>query len=604
MRSSRTGNGGGRRQRRIRTSLLVMTLGGVGLGAGAWWVQATRDTDLTDPTAGVTRTLRQGIPEDAPLIYFEDVAAESGIVMRHGPGRRTRALPEDTGSGLAWGDVDGDGDPDLYVVNFPGPWGAPGGAGGGNRLYRNDDGHFVDVTEGAGVSDGDSFGMGASFADYDGDGDLDLYVTNVGPNRLFQNGGDGTFRDVAPAAGVAGPLWSTASSWGDLDRDGHLDLYVCNYVDYKVSGSPGEEPSDPNWSGMPFTLNPNSFSAVPNRLYRNQGDGSFEEVGGPGGVSNPSGKSLSATVCDLDGDGWLDIYVNNDVSANALFRNLGAEFDAGTLLFEDISASTGSADSRGSMGLSVADMSGEGGGPDGIPDIFITHWVAQENALYQGLRLDGGALEYRDKTRAMRLGEISTDTVGWGCALVDLDLDGRLDIAVANGSTLQRRDDPTLLIGEPLFLLWNDGGKFVNLAPAAGEALGRVHSARGLAAADYDGDGDVDLAVSINRGQPLLLRNDTKTANRSLTVGLVGPGARLFGATVEVTVAGRRQTRWYGADVSIFSMHDPRMVFGLGPADHAEEVRVAWAGGGETVRLDVPAGSITLEASPASDPRR
>jgi len=586
-----------------RKTKVWLSVGAMALGTGAlvqlaFWAGERRETDLADPTAGITAEFRGGgvlLPE----IRFRDVAAEMDVVMRHGPGLRGRLLPEDTGSGLAWGDYDGDGDWDLYVVNDPGALGARPNPEGRNRLFRNDGARFTDVTEGAGVGDADGFGMGASFADYDGDGHVDLYVTNFGPNRLYRNRGDGTFEQVGRKAGVADPLWSTGAAWGDYDRDGDLDLYVCNYVDYvdyEDAGLGDAETLDVSGAyALPFALNPNSFSPAPNRLYRNRGDGTFEDVAARLRVDDSGGRSLAATFVDLDGDGWLDLYVNNDVSPNRLFRNLAPEFGTGgSLVFADLSTSTGTADPRASMGLSVAETGDMTGTPDGLPDLFLTHWVAQENALYQSL-MTGGGLEYRDKSRQFNLGEISTDMVGWGSAFLDVDLDGRVDIAVANGSTLEQKDDPLTLIAQPLFLFWNDGQKFHDVAPKAGEVLARPHGARGLAAADFDGDGDVDLAVSVNRGSPLLLRNETQTDNHFLAVRLAASDAVRLGARVELEANGRRQYRWWGADVSFLSGHAPELVFGLGAASTVDRVSVTWSDGTTTVVSDVPAGRVKID---------
>ena len=598
---------GSRRTRRIWWATAA-TVGGVAaLTAFAFWLESRRETDLADPTAGVTAMARHVAPDDAPAIRFRDVAADVGITMRHGPGPRGRTLPEDTGGGVAWGDYDGDGDPDLYFVNFPGPLKGPlkgsRDAAGGNRLYRNDGGRFTDVTAAAGVADLDGFGMGATFADYDGDGDADLYVTNYGPNRLFRNQGDGTFEEVGAAAGVDDAGWSTGATWGDYDRDGHLDLYVCNYLQYDDGDFGAAATMDSHWEGIPVALNPNAFAPEPNRLYRNRGDGTFENVAGPAGVANASGRSLAATLCDLDGDGWLDLYVNNDVSPNALFRNMGGMLrGAGPVAFADLSTLTGTADPRGSMGLSVGDVATATAPADGLPDLFITHWIAQENALYASLVMPGGVLEYRDKTRAMRLGEVSIDAVGWGCAFVDLDLDGRPDIVVANGSTLEQREDPTQLVAQRAFLFWNAGSRYYNLAPGAGETLSRPHRARGLAAADYDGDGDVDFAVAINRGAPLLLRNDTDTAGHALAVRLAGPDTARFGAKVSIRSPCTTQTQWYGADVSFLGQHAGELTFGLGACTTVEVITVHWSDGRRSTVRAVPAGRTTVRHADAEEP--
>ncbi|MAG58587.1 MAG: hypothetical protein CMJ83_20045 [Planctomycetes bacterium] len=597
-----------RRKQRIWVSVLGTLVGLALLTWGGLWMMSSRDTDLTDPTAGVTASFRDAEGAGAPPIRFTDVASSLGVSFRHGPGPRGRTLPEDSGSGVAWGDADGDGDWDLYVVNFPGPLGQPPDPAGGNRLYRNDGGRFTDVSEAAGVVDLQGFGMGATFADYDGDGDQDLYVTNLGPNRLYRNRGDGTFEDVAVAAGVADPAWSTGATWGDFDRDGHLDLYLCNYVEYDVESDGDAYVMDIGGAahGIPYTLNPNSFDPVSNRLFRNRGDGTFEDVAERLGVHNPEGRSLSAVLCDLDGDGWLDIYVNNDVSTNRLYRNLGGEVTSeGLPQFADLSAITGTADPRGSMGLSIAEIGGMLGEPDGLPDMFITHWIAQENALYLSVRMPGGGLEYRDKTRRLRLGEMSIDTVGWGCALVDLDRDGRPDLVVANGSTLEDKEDPRHLVPEPVFVLWNTGTRFVQVAASAGNQAARRHNGRGLAAADFDNDGDVDIAIVVNRGHLMLLRNETKTENRALKVLLRGTPAVCMGARVEVETVEGRQIRWWGADVTFLGMHASEMVFGLGESPAAKRVIVTWADGGSTTVENVQAGRLVVprRGTPDRGPR-
>jgi len=578
---------GNRRTRKLWIAVGA-TLGGLlGLSALGYWIDQRRETDLQDPTAGVTATSLEAVPStDAPRPHFHDEAVERGLEMRHGPGPRGRTLPEDTGSGLAWLDYDGDGDDDLYVVNYPGPLGTAANSAGRNHLFRNDSGQFTELGEAAGVDDAGGFGMGASAADYDGDGWVDLYVTNRGPNRLFHNLGDGTFEDVAAELGVDDELWSVAAAWGDVDRDGRLDLYVTNYVEFipALAGEVGG--GDPEWQGVPFTLNPNAFDPLPNRLYHQTSDGAFEEVALELGVSNPGGRSLAATFVDLDGDGWLDLYVANDVSPNALFHNLAGEL-GGEAVFEDWSAMTGTADPRGSMGISVADLPETGAEPDGLPDLFITHWVAQENALYRAVSTTAHRLEYRDKVRELRLAEISTDKVGWGSAFLDFDLDGRLDLVVANGSTLEMEGDAhpdagRKLQAQSLNLFWNSGERFYDLAPMAGEVFERDHVARGLATADFDLDGDPDLAISINRGRPLLLRNGLDPALEEGTGWLAvrpnAAGARAFGAQVEV-VAGHRQIRWFGADVSFASAHAPELLFGLGPRERVSVVAIRNAHG-------------------------
>lgn len=569
--------------------------------AGGLWVQRLRETDLQSSADAVTNLAVAGIPTGAPGLRFNEVAAAAGISMRHGPGPRRHSLLEDTGSGLAWADVEGDGDLDLFIANInpstPSPGAgssaaATGASAGGapNALYLNQgDGSFVEAAAAAGVADGEGMSMGATFADYDADGDPDLYVTKAGPNRLYRNHGDGTFDEVAQAAGVADPRWSTGAAWGDYDRDGHLDLYVANYLAYDEAVL--EQAQDLH-TEFPFTLNPNSFPAQPNGLYRNRGDGSFEDATDFAGVADPDGRGLNAVFCDLNQDGWLDIFVANDTSPNRLYLSKGAGSD-GIVSFEDRTAGTGMADTRSGMGVTVADMAGEGG-LDGWPDLFVGNWVAQDNALYRAVVYQDQLVEYHDDARAHGLAEISTAEVSWGTAAVDLDLDGLTDLVVANGSTLQQPEDPLLLKPEKPFLFWNDGRRFFNVAPAAGPALTEAYNARGLAAADYDDDGDVDLAVAINRGAPLLLRNDSPRTGKGLKVVLEAPDALRFGARIRVTVGGVAQDRWFGGDASYLSGHAPDLPFGLGSFAMADAVQVTWADGRTSTQRAVPAGVVSL----------
>jgi hypothetical protein len=547
----------------------------------------SRDTNQIDPRTGVsTAFIDAAIAVDSP-VRFTDVTAAAGLQLTPEPPRH-RALPEDNGSGVAWGDYDGDGWPDLFVVRHT----------GGNRLFRNNrDGTFTDVTARTGVGNPSDWGMGATWVDVDDDGHLDLYVTNRGPNRLYRNRGDGTFVDVAAAAGVADPLWGTGTAWADFDRDGHIDFYLCNYVTYDSDGLQATSSAHSSSRGgyeAPFTINPSSYEPQPNRLFRNRGDGTFEDVTAFAGVDDAEGRTLDATFCDLDGDGWPDLYVNNDVSRDRLFLNVSASA-AGVGKFVDVSAVAGTADPRSSMGLSVGEFGEMTHHADGLPDLFITHWVAEGNALYESQLTPSGTLEYRDKARPVGLGEISLRHIGWGCAAADFDLDGRTDIAVTNGSTLVDEHDPVQLKREPMFIFMNTGTGFRDVANVAGEATRQLRNGRGLAVADFNRDGKPDVVILTTEGVPVLLRNDTATTNQSLTVRLRARAALCFGAKIEVWAGASHATRWYGADVSYLSQHFSDQIFGLGAQPGADRLRVHWTDGTETTLEHVNAGPVTVE---------
>ncbi len=317
-------------------------------------------------------------------VTFKDVTEAAGIHFVHSRGSRSSLLPEDMGSGAGFADYDNDGDLDLYIVNNPGPLNAKiTSASPGNVLYRNNgDGTFTDVTAQAGVGDR-GYGMGCVWGDYDNDGNVDLYVTNYGPNVLYRNNGNGTFTDVTAKAGVGDARWSTGAAFGDYDNDGALDLYVPNYVEYDLNRlKKAERESQQYGRSVPSALNPLVFEAQDNVLYRNNGDGTFTDVTAKLGVASHGGRSWQAIFTDFDLDGDLDVYIANDLSPNSLYRNNGD----GT--FTDVSAESWAADPRGSMGLATGDYD-----RDGDLDLFVTNWIDQENALYRNLWKEEGEID-------------------------------------------------------------------------------------------------------------------------------------------------------------------------------------------------------------------
>ncbi|MFQ5689258.1 MAG: FG-GAP-like repeat-containing protein [Gemmatimonadota bacterium] len=540
---------------------------------------------------GLTSELARSLPEDYPRVTFQDVSEAAGIRFRHFSGRRSNQLPEDMGSGAAWGDYDGDGWLDLFVVNEVGPLTlGPAQAKSSparSTLYHNEgDGRFTDVTEAVGI-DLRGWGMAAAWTDYDNDGHPDLAITSYGGITLLHNEGDGRFTDRTAKAGLSGPrgFW-TGAAWADYDRDGLADLYVTAYVKYEtLDGGATSRQYDVE---VPPSLNPESFEPERNLLFHNLGGGRFTEVAGRAGVSDPEGRSLSAAWADFDQDGWPDLYVANDVSDNALYRNRGD----GT--FEDVSHLTRVADYRGAMGLAVGDWNG-----DSDLDLFVTHWIAQENAFYDNrLRsafesLEAPApntLQFMDEADRYGLGQIALDFVGWGTSFFDYDNDGRVDLLVVNGSTFQEAEHPERLIPMSDQLFWNRGPEegFYDLSPVAGEYFSRQYVGRGAAFGDYDNDGAVDVFIVNNGGPGVLLRNSGAPGRHWLELRLRGTRSNrsALGARVDLLSGGSVQTREVGVQSSYLSQNSPVVHFGLGARAAVDSLVIRWPSG---LRQVVPA---------------
>ncbi|MFQ5568753.1 MAG: CRTAC1 family protein [Rhodothermales bacterium] len=532
---------------------------------------------------GLTAELARSLPPDYPRITFVDASREAGIDFRHFSGTRTSQLPEDMGSGAAWGDYDNDGWLDLYVVNEVGPLTLSSdevaASPAHNVLYHNNgDGTFTDVSAQAGV-DFRGWGMAAAWGDYDNDGRLDLFTSAYGATLLYHNNGDGTFTNTARAAGLnrQDGFWAGAS-WGDYNRDGRLDLYVAGYVKYIP-----QEDSQPSLQydvETPASINPSAFEPERNLLYRNNGDGTFSEVADEAGVDNPEGRSLEAAWVDFDENGWPDLYVANDVSDNVLFRNRGD----GT--FEEISHRALVADYRGAMGIAVGDWDG-----DTDLDMFITHWIAQENALYNNMHADAArlgnpalnAFQFMDVADRFGLGQIALDYIGWGTSFFDYDNDGRQDLFVVNGSTFQQKEAAHLL--EPMRdqLFWNRGAKegFFEVSAVSGALFREEHVGRGAAFGDYDNDGDVDVFV-VNHGAPgVLLRNEGGHHRRWLKVALEGRQSNrsAIGARLRVVAADTVQVRQVGTQSSYLSQNSLTEHFGVGTALAVDTLEVIWPNG-------------------------
>lgn len=572
-------------------SVIFLVLGGVVLRRGG-----EDPYDPAAPAEGITSHLDRGAPPDLPRVRFEDAAA--ALPFRHFAGERSTQLPEDMGSGAAWGDYDDDGDDDLFLVNVAGPLtqsaAERAASPARSALFRNDrGGRFTDVTLDAGLALR-IVGMGAAWADFDGDRRLDLAVTSFPDLHLFRQVEPGRFEDVSAAAGVArlDGFW-TGASWADYDKDGDLDLYVCGYVRYRPEAGDASQVSVQFDAEVPFTLNPSSYEPERNLLLRNDGRGRFEDVAPRARVDNRTGRSLSAAWADFDGDGFLDLYVANDISDNAMF--LGSADGR----FTDASHSSRTADHRGAMGLGVGDWDG-----DGDFDIFVTHWIAQENALYNNEHVYFGAtlekLVFMDAADRVGLGQSSLPFVKWGTSFFDYDNDGRPDLLVVNGSTFQDPRDRRRLIAMPHLLYWNRGDEdgFYEVSAHAGTVLGSPTVGRGAAFADYDSDGDVDVAVVNHGGAPALLRNDGGNAKHWLQVRARGRrDVSGLGALVTVAAGDVRQRQQVGSQPSYLSQSSSTLHFGLYDAG-AADVQVVFPSGRTVDRKSVPADQVIVIEEP------
>ena len=506
--------------------------------------------------------------------WFREVSSDWGVEFRHHHGGTGDLyMIETMGSGALVFDSDGDGDRDLLLIDS-GPLPLDPSEEPRGALFRNVSKpgatRFVrDEASGFGAT---CYGMGGTVGDVNGDGWLDIYLTCFGANQLFLGHADGSFARQKDS-GAEDLLWSTSAAFADGDGDGDLDLYVVNYVDFSFDDNP---PCGDRERGLRSYCHPDVYSALPDRWYRNRGDGSFEEASVESGLApEAAGSGLGVTWGDLDLDGDPDLYVANDMNANFLFRNRGD----GT--FEEVALLAGAALSdlgrpEAGMGIAVGDMDG-----DGREDLYITHLDLQTNALYRNA---GDAL-FLDQRFVSRLGEPSMYKVGFGTAFVDLDHDGDLDLAVANGhiihnieafgtgSTFRQENQVFENLGKGRFREVPDSGLTV------------VESSRGLAAGDLDGDGDFDLVINNSDARAEVYENRV-ASGRWLQVDL---GPRGLGARVEVVTGGRRSVREARAGSSYLSQNDGVLGFGLGASDRAEAVEIRWPGGKRLRLRNMPA---------------
>jgi hypothetical protein len=522
------------------------------------------------------------------------------------------------GCGAAWLDHDGDGDPDLYLAQGATPESPR--AGPPDRLLRNDgdaDGDgvpaFVDVTAAAGLGD-TLWSFGVAVADYDGDGDPDIYLTNWGPDRLYRNDGDGTFSEIAERAGIIEDAFGASAAWSDTDRDGDLDLYVVNYVEFDFERYPrrGEKPAGDTavcmWKGLEIFCGPRNLEAAPGFFYRNDGDEDgdgiprFVEAAAEVGLDGGPWYGLDAAFFDADDDGDDDLYVANDSVQNALYVNRGD----GT--FEEMAIPAGLAyneqgGEQASMGLAVADYDGDGG-----LDIAVSNFSHDHDTLYH----NEGQLLFRDVSYPAGVGSPSFFALGWGVAFSDFDHDMHEDLFFARGHVYPQVDgaDVGTTYRQANAVFQNRGdGTFGDVTANAGDGLAVAASNRAVVPVDLEGDGDLDVLLTRLNDRPQLLQN-TGAAGHWLAVKLEGRGANRdgIGARVTLTAGGRRQIREVRRSASYLSSTLPVAHFGLGSAATIERLELRWPSGAARVLEDVAADRLLVvseaEASaPASRSR-
>ena len=547
---------------------------------------AGEDPPGADSVAGGVAATPAGSPSDATsgTDWFVDRAAAAGLHFTYFNGMSGAFyFPEMIPGGVALLDFDGDGDLDAYF-----PQGRMLGEGRTidratvppaeqplrGKLFRNDlergTLRFTEVTAQSGI-DAREYGMGVAAGDVDNDGCVDLYLTNLGPNRLYRNRCDGTFADVTAASGTGDPGWSVSASFLDYDRDGRLDLYVGNYVQYTVES---DRPCT-GLTGRRDYCTPAVYTPQADRLYHNEGNGRFADVTARALIGGPFGPALGVSTADFDGDGWIDIYVANDGTENLLWINQRN----GT--FRNMGLLSGAALSRdgkpeASMGVDAGDFDN-----DGDEDLFMTHLPAEGHNLYVN---DGSGL-FEDLSARSGLGPASLGTTGFGTAWFDFDNDGLLDLFAANGAieAIKGRADERFPYDEPNRLFRNVGsGRFEDVTARAGAVFALSEVSRGAAFGDVDNDGDLDVLIANIHAPARLLVNNAAAGRRWIGLRLVGAEAPrdMLGAVVEVERKGaptlRRRAR---SDGSYASANDPRVLVGLGDSAEAPLVRVRWPGG-------------------------
>jgi hypothetical protein len=508
-------------------------------------------------------------------VQFTDVTKPAGLAFNHAFSSEQKYIVESMSGGAAFFDYNNDGLPDIYLINSPTVDMALKGGKARCALYRNNgDGTFTDVTDKAGVGY-PGWGMGVCAGDYDNDGYVDLYVTCFGPNVLYHNNGDGTFANVTEKAGVGDPRWSTGAAFADYDNDGYLDLVVVNYVDVTLEKLP-EFGKDKNceYRGIKVQCGPRGLPGAGDRLYHNNRDGTFTDVTKAAGVSDPRGDyGLGVIWTDYNDDGLVDLYVANDSVPNFLYKNNGngtfteVGFAAGVAVNEDGIEQAG-------MGVTVGDYD-----HDGRFDIFVTNFSEDYNTLYRNL----GKGLFSDASHASRTAISSYPYLAWGTKFFDYDNDGWVDLLVVNGHVYPQVDAAGMNSYRQRKLLYHNerDGTFTEVAEQAGRALMEKRASRGAAFGDFDNDGDVDTIINDIEGPPMLLRNDGGNRNHSILIRPIGTKSNRdgIGARVKVVAGTLVQIDEVRSGGSYLSHHDLQLHFGLGNLEKVDMIEIRWPSG-------------------------
>jgi hypothetical protein len=520
--------------------------------------------------------------DPAASAVFHDITSQSGVVANHVVVRTGIFAPQEImGSGLAVFDANGDGHLDLLTLNA----GTDATHGAANKFFLGvGDGTFSDATKASGLDD-TGYGMGVAVGDVDNDGDVDCFITNDGPDALFLNQGDGTFKKAHPSDATSDSHWSTSAAFIDFDRDGDLDLFVSRYVKVDPTKSCGT-------SGRRDYCSPNSYQSLPDALFVNNGSGSFTDISEASGIGAVARNGLGVVVLDYDGDGWLDIVVANDQQANSLWINQknGKFQDEGMLAGMAVN---GQGSVEASMGVTLGDIDG-----DGDLDVFMTHLANQTNTLY----MRDGEIGFQDTSRASGLGGPSVPFTGFGTGFADIDLDGDLDLLVVNGRVA--KSDPIDgaedgfwgdYAEQNLLFRYHDG-RFTDDSKSAGMFARHLSISRGLAIADLDEDGRLDLVVTNTHGPTRIYRNTAQSTGHFLGIKALLQGNRTAeGARILVKTPSKDILRLQSTATSYLTAVDDWVHFGLGDADKVTSIEVTWPDGThESVPADTVDQRITL----------